>query len=82
MDTTVRKGSIQKQQHSISDQVPRKRQSSTQRGTDKDALQEIIHRTQLTTLSLSHPYTTKDKAKPYLAKLVKDLIKDYKGNRN
>ena len=31
---------------------------------------------------LRHPYTTKDRAKPYLAKLVKDLIKDYKGNRN
>ena len=33
-------------------------------------------------LSLSHPYTTEDRAKPCLAKLVKDLIKDYKGNRN
>ena len=27
---------------------------------------------------LSHPYTTKDRTEPYLAKLVKDLIKDYK----
>jgi hypothetical protein len=28
--------------------------------------------------TLSHPYTTGDRAEPYLAKLVKDLIKDYK----
>ena len=27
---------------------------------------------------LSHPYTTEDRTEPYLAKLVKDLIKDYK----
>ena len=33
---------------------------------DKDALQEIVHRAQLTTLS--HPYITKDRTKPYLAK--------------
>jgi hypothetical protein len=33
----------------------------------------------MTTLSLSHPYATKDGTKPYLAKLVKGLIKDYKG---
>ena len=39
-------------------------------------MQEIVHRPQMTTLS--HPYTTKDRTKPYLAKLVKDLIKDYK----
>ena len=45
---------------------------------DKDVLQEIVHRAQLTTLSLSHPQTTKDGTKLYLAKLVKDLIKDYK----
>jgi transcriptional accessory protein Tex/SPT6 len=49
---------------------------------DKEALQEIVHRAQLTTLSLSHPYTTEDRTEPYLAKLVKDLVKDYKGNRN
>jgi hypothetical protein len=56
-----------------------------ERGTDKektDTLQEIVHRAQLTTLSLSHPRTTKDRTKPYLAKLVKGLVKDYKGNRN
>jgi hypothetical protein len=45
---------------------------------DKDTLQEIIHRAWLTTLSLSYPYTTKDGTKPYLAKLEKGLIKDYK----
>jgi hypothetical protein len=49
---------------------------------DRDALQEIVHRAWLTTLSLSHPYTTEDRTEPYLAKLVKDLVKDYKGNRN
>ena len=32
--------------------------------------------------SLSHSYITKDRTKPYLAKLVKDLIKDYKENRD
>jgi len=40
------------------------------------------YRVQLTTLSLSHPHATKDRIKPYLARLVKDLNKDYKGNRN
>ena len=49
---------------------------------DKDALQENVHRAQLTTLSLSYSYTTEDGAKPYLAKPVKDLVKDYKGNRD
>jgi hypothetical protein len=29
-------------------------------------------------ITLSYPYTTRDRAKPYLAKLVKDLVKDYK----
>ena len=36
----------------------------------------------MTTLSLSHPYITKNRTKPYLAKLVKDFTKDYKGNRS
>jgi hypothetical protein len=45
---------------------------------DKDALQEIVHKTWLTTLSLSHPYTTEDRTEPYLARLVKDLVKDCK----
>ena len=36
----------------------------------------------MTTLSLSYLYATKDGAKPYLAKPVKDLIRDYKGNRD
>ena len=49
---------------------------------DEDALQEIVHRAQLTTLSLSHPQTTEDGTKPYLAKLVKDRVKDCKGNRD
>ena len=44
----------------------------------KKALQEIVHRAQLTTLSLGCPYTTKDGTKPYLAK---GFVKDYKGNR-
>ena len=33
-------------------------------------------------LSLNYPYITEDGTKPYLAKPVKDLAKDYKGNRN
>ena len=33
-------------------------------------------------LSLNHPYAIEDGTKLYLAKLVKDLIKDYKGNRD
>ena len=33
-------------------------------------------------LSPSYPYATEDKTEPYLAKLVKDLAKDYKENRN
>jgi len=37
---------------------------------------------QLTIISLNYPYTTKDRTKPYLTKLVNDLVKDYKGNRN
>jgi hypothetical protein len=45
-------------------------------------MQEIVHRAQLTTLSLSHPQTTEDGTKLYLAKLVKGLVKDYKGNRD
>ena len=33
-------------------------------------------------LSPSYPHATEDKTEPYLAKLVKDLAKDYKENRN
>ena len=33
-------------------------------------------------LSLNYPYATKDGTEPYLAKLVKGLIKDYKGSSN
>ena len=33
-------------------------------------------------LSLNHPHATKDGTKPYLAKPIKDLVKDYKGNRD
>jgi hypothetical protein len=36
----------------------------------------------MTILSPNCPYTTKDGTKLYLAKLVKDLIKDYKRNRH
>ena len=32
----------------------------------------------MTILSLSHPRTTEDRTEPYLDKLVKDLVKDYK----
>ena len=32
----------------------------------------------MTILSLSHPRTIEDRTEPYLDKLVKDLIKDYK----
>ena len=32
-------------------------------------------------LSLNYPYITKDGTEPYLAKLVKDFVRDYKGNR-
>ena len=49
---------------------------------DKDAPQENVYRAQLTTSSLNHPHTTKDGTEPYPAKPVKDLVKDYKGNRN
>ena len=49
------------------------------RDTNKEIPQEIIYRAWPTTLSLSYPYTAKDGTKPYLAKLVKGLIKDYKG---
>jgi len=45
-------------------------------------LRKRSDRAQLTTLSLKPPYTTKDRTKPYRDKLVKDLIKGYKGNRN
>ena len=49
-----------------------------ERDVDKDAMQEIVYRVWLTTLSLSYPYITEDRSEPYLAKLVKDLIKDCK----
>jgi len=52
------------------------------RAVYKKALQEIVYRARLITLSLSHPHATKDRTKPYLAKLVKGLVRDYKGNRN
>jgi hypothetical protein len=47
-----------------------------------DALREIVYGAQLTALSPSYPYATEDRTKPYLAKPVKDLVKDYKGNRD
>jgi len=43
---------------------------------DKDALQEIVYRAQLTTLNLSYPHATKDRTEPCLAELVKGLIED------
>jgi len=36
----------------------------------------------LTTINPSHPHATEDRTELYLAKLVKDFVKDYKGNRN
>jgi hypothetical protein len=34
------------------------------------------------TKSLNYPHATKDGTKPYLAKPVKGLVRDYKGNRD
>jgi len=45
-------------------------------------LYKRLYRAQLTTLSLNHPYAIKDRTKPYWDKLVKDLVRNYKGNRN
>ena len=45
-------------------------------------LYKRLNRAQLTTLSLNYPHMTKDRAELCLAKLVKDLVKGYKGNRN
>ena len=45
-------------------------------------LRKRSDRAQLTTLSPNYPRTTEDRAEPCLAKLVKDLVKGYKGNRN
>ena len=33
-------------------------------------------------LSLNHPHATEDGIEPYLAKPVKDLVKDYKGSKD
>ena len=67
---------MQRQQHDIGEQAPWNDEAVYERDVDKDAVQEIVHRPQMTTLS--HLYTTKDRTEPYLAKLVRDLIKDYK----
>ena len=67
---------MQRQQHDIGEQALWNDEAVYERDVDKDAMQEIVHRPQMTTLS--HPYTTEDRTEPYLAKLVKDLIKDYK----
>ena len=69
---------MQRQQHDIGEQAPRNDRAVYKRDVDKDVLQEIVYRAQLTTLSLSHPRTTEDRTEPYLDKLVKDLVKDYK----
>ena len=76
MDTAARKGPVQRQQHDIREQVLWNDKVVYKRDVNKDAMQEIIYRPQITTLS--YPYMTKDRTKPYLAKLVKDVIKDYK----
>ena len=75
----VRKGPVQRQQHDIGEQAPRNDGAAYERDVDRDVLQEIVHRAQMTTLSLSHPRTTEGRTEPYLDKLVKDLVKDYKG---
>ena len=71
---------MQRQQHDIGEQASWNDKVVYERDVGKDDMQEIVHRPQMTTLS--HPQTTEDGTKPYLAKLVKDLIKDYKRNRN
>ena len=67
-DTAARKGPVQRQQHDIGEQAPWNDEAVYERDVDKDAMQEIVHRPQMTTLS--HPYTTEDRTEPYLAKLV------------
>jgi len=62
------------QHYDIGKQAPRNGKAVYEEALTKDVLQEIVHRAQPTTLSLNHPYTTEDRAKP-----VKDLVKDYKG---
>ena len=69
---------MQRQQHDIRKQAPRNGKAGYERGADKETLQEIVHRARLATLSPGYPHATKDRTEPYLAKLVKDLIKDYK----
>ena len=49
--------------HDIRKQAPR-----NGKAVYKETLQETVHRTQLSTLSLSHPYATEDRTEPYLAK--------------
>ena len=80
--TAARKGPVQRQQHNIGEQAPQNDKAVYERDVDKDVLQEIVHRAQITASSLSHPRITKDRTEPYLDKQVKDLIKDYKGSRN
>ena len=70
------------QQHNIRKQAPWNGKAVYKETLIKDVLQEIGHRAQLTILSLNYPYTTKDGTRLYLARLVKDLIKDLKENRN
>ena len=77
-DTAARKGPIQGQQHNIRKQAPRNGKAVYEGDTDKETLQEIVHRARLTTLCPSYPHATEDRTEPYLAKLVKDLVKDYK----
>ena len=67
---------MQRQQHDIGEQASWNDKVVYERDVDKDAMQEIVYRPQMTILS--HPYTTKDRTELYLAKLAKDLIKDYK----
>ena len=48
---------------------------------DKDVLQEIVRKAQLTTLSLSHPHTTKDGTEPYPANPSEGSYQELQGEQ-
>ena len=81
MDTIARKGPIQRQQHDIGEQTPRNGEAVYERDANKETPQEIVHRARPTTLSLSHPYATKDRTEPYLAKPSKGSCQGLQGEQ-
>ena len=81
-DTAARKGPIRCSSIILHNKHRGNGKAVYEEALTKDVLQEIVYRAQLTTLSLNHPYMTEDRTRPYLARLVKDHVKDYKGNRN